>query len=173
MTGQTPPKYKTDDIRRSVETLTEYGPVRAVVTTGILASSLALLVQSFGPAEWLEIVCDQVITWSTALFAIDISMRLIGQRVGFFGKPGNVAVFLIVGLALFTPFNAVLMLRLFPVLKNGAWGYRLPRLASIPLMIVWLSACIAAGARSAVLHQGETCAGWVGCLRSAFQLTLG
>ncbi len=172
MTGQTP-KYKTDDIRRSVGTMADSAPVIWVVTSAILAGAIALLVQSFGlgePGGPADAWCSRIVAVCLAIFSVEVSLRLIAERVGFFGKIGNVALFLIVGSALFTPFDAVLMLRAFPLIRYGIGGRALPPAASTPLMLLWLAACFAAAAREVVHFEQGTCAGWIECVRTAATL---
>ena len=172
MTGQSPPNHRTDDIRRTIDAISNSRTVKTSVAVGILASSLALLIQSFDPSPSVDLFCDSVVAWCIAVFTIEVSFRLIGQRIEFLGRIGNVAWFLTVGIALFTEFDAILMLRLLPLLKEGLWGYILPRSVAVPMMALWIIACAAAGARSVVFMLGETCSGWVDCFGAAFNLAM-
>ena len=172
MTGQPQPTYRTDDIRRTVGALLDSRPATAVVTAGIVASAVALLVQSFAPNLPLDGICAGIVAWCIGIFAVEVSLRLIAQRAGFFGKLGNIALFLIVGWALFTPFKAVLMLRLFPLMKHGIRGHALPAAVQLPLMLLWLAACLGAAAREFVLFHEGACAGWMECVGSAVTLAI-
>lgn len=167
MTGPPKAAHKTDDIRRSIGKLTEGRAARWIVTSAIIAVAVALIILSFSPGESTGTVCRQIVTWATALFTVEISFRMIGQRVDFLGKPGNVADLIIIGMALVTPLDAVLMLRLFPVLSDGAPGFRTSKALSASMMLAWSIACIAALARDVVLIQGGACIGWQDCIKQA------
>lgn len=172
MTGHPKPQYRTDDIRRTIGRLSALPTVRVVLAAAIVASSLALLLLSFGLDARAAAVARSVVTLCTAIFTLEICLGMIAQRVGFFGNRGNVAVFLITGVALFTPFDAILMLRLFPLFRNGVFGRRPPRALALAMVPVWLVAFIAAAARDAVLLTGSTCTGWADCIDQAVILAL-
>ncbi|RVU39257.1 hypothetical protein EOI86_08450 [Hwanghaeella grinnelliae] len=172
MTGQSHPKYRTDDIRQTFGALRNTRLFKTVVTAVILLVALALLIRSFGFGGTTEDLCDVVLNWGTAVFAVEVSLLMIAQRVAFFGKIGNAALFLITGIALFTPFDFVLMLRLFPLLTNGVYSRRLPRPLALAITPFWLVACLAAAARDYVMFENMDCAGWADCITTASSLAM-
>jgi len=172
MTGDSEPKYRTDDIRRSFGALQETRLFKTVVTAGILLVSLALLVRSFGFGGVTAELCDTTIGWATALFTVEISLLMIAQRVAFLGKVGNAALLLITGIALFTPFDFVLMLRLFPLINDGVRSGRLPRPLALAITPFWLVASLAGAARDYGVYGNTDCAGWADCIGAAFRIAL-
>ena len=177
MTGQSepehrPPKYRTDDIRRSFGALLETRLFSAVVTAAILLVAFALLVRSFGLGNVANDLSNTVIAWCMALFALEVSLLMIANRVAFFGKIGNAALFLITGIALFTSFDSVLMLRLFPLITDGAQSGRLPKPLVLAITPFWLVACLAAAARDYVLLEKMDCVGWADCISVATGLAM-
>lgn len=170
MTGDSEPKYRTDDIRRSFGAVIETRLFKTVVTTGILLVSLVLFIRSFGFGGATEELCAIIVGWATALFTVEISLLMIAQRIAFFGKAGNAALFLIIGIALFTPFDFVLMLRLFPLLYEGVRRLRLPRPLALAIMPFWILACLTGAARDYVIFENTNCAGWVDCIGTASKI---
>ena len=167
MTGDSEPKYRTDDIRRSFGALLDTRLFKSAVTTGILLVSLALLIRSFGFGGATEEFCDIIVGWATAFFTVEISLLMIAQRVSFLGKVGNAALFLITGIALFTPFDCVLMLRLFPLLRDSVRSLRIPRPLALAITPFWLIACLAGAARDYAIYENTDCTGWASCIGAA------
>lgn len=170
MTGRHMPANRTDDIRRTFAAINESAPMRWTVAAAIVTSSIALLTVTVTNDMRAVAVCHGIVTFCTVVFTIEVSLQMIGQRVGFLGKPGNVALLAVVACALFTPFDAVLMLRLFPLLKNGVEGHRAPRILTLLLVPFWIVACTAAGARNYVILEGGSCVGWGDCTDAAVRL---
>lgn len=168
MTGTNNPKHRTDDIRDAVGFLLRHRFVSVVVTLSILAASGALLILSFAPNPSIASLCHSVVTAGLAVQTLDVCLRLISQRVEFVGKADNLARFAIVASALFSPFQSVLMLRVFPLVRIWMVDHRLPAFAAVPLALIWVAACLAAIARDVVLQNGESCAGWLTCMRVAW-----
>lgn len=169
MTGQPQPKYRTDDIRKSIGVLLASYPAILVIKASIVVVFVALFLRSFGVGGSFV---TSIVSWCTGLFVIETSLLMISQRVSFFGSLRNVVLFLIVGIALFTPIKSVLMLRLYPILRDGIGERRLPKPVALALTPGWLIACLAGIALDYVLARDGACSGWPDCFRTAFSLAL-
>ena len=171
MTGRPSPKYKTDDIRASLRGLTNSRAVATIVEATVVVSFLALLLQFTVLDPGVRLATDRVLSICLAILTVDISLKIIANRFEYFSSPGNLLAFLTVGVALFTPFRVVLLLRLYPLVRKGAFGVTPPPRLSAWLVVCWLVLCLTAATATYAQYKGLGCGAWVDCTFGAFRDT--